>query len=56
MVVDMAWITQTVDVPVWGLLVLAGYQRVTQWIGGAREQRRERRERGQRNAARGGRR
>ncbi|WP_165351471.1 hypothetical protein [Halogeometricum borinquense] len=56
MVVDLTWLSATVDVPVWGVLTLAGYQRVTQIVGDARERQRQRREDARQKAARGGRR
>ncbi|MDS0243955.1 MULTISPECIES: hypothetical protein [unclassified Haloferax] len=56
MVVDLTWLSSTVDVPLWGVLVLAGFQRVTKLLGDARERRRERKRDARRKAARGGRR
>ncbi|WP_186372523.1 MULTISPECIES: hypothetical protein [Haloferax] len=34
MVADLGWLSTSVDVPLWGLFVLGGYQRVTRLLKG----------------------
>lgn len=37
---DLGWLAQTVDVPLWGVLTLAGFQAVTRLLRGEVRRRR----------------
>ncbi|WP_158250818.1 hypothetical protein [Haloferax marisrubri] len=42
MVADLGWLSAEVDMPLWAILTLAGYQRVTTMLTNARARRRDR--------------